>query len=131
MRATSDLYVLTSWLEGFVNINEIGSKILINKLNSLMNEAEVKRKLKQLLEDKVFGFKIKELEQFKVRLKEFYADNFTDHNINQAELEFDEMLNGSGHVKDNYIFYFCIGVLITILFYFPVTYNIPYGILYK
>jgi len=146
MRATSDLYISTSWLEGFSNINEIASRVLIQKISTLIlgDDAHIpgksinhtsghvghpaySKELIRKLEEKSFFYKKGELEDFKQKLKKFYADKFTDRNLALAEAEFDERLCGQNNLKDYFVFYFCVGVIIAIFVLLPVTIFIPNG----
>ena len=126
-RASSDLYVLTSWLEGFANINEIASRVLIKKMDNLLNSEAAPHDFTKILNQKQFVIKKQDIEDLKHKIKKYYAEQFTGNNLYQAEIDIDEKMNGSNNLKDNFVFYFCIGVLITLIFYLPISFYIPYG----
>jgi len=129
MRATSDLYINTSWLEGFANTNEIASRVLIQKIAKLNinTSTHLLKTLLKELDRQHFVNKVIELEEFKTEIKKYYAEQFTDNDLVLAESEFDERLNGPSNFDGNFVFYFCIGVLATIIMFWPIVFSIPYS----
>ncbi len=63
--------------------------------------------------------------QLKILIKLFYAEQFTDGNIQNAEAEIDERLEGIVKIKEIFISYVCLGMILAIILALPIIYFIP------
>ena len=124
-RALSSLYIYTSWLHSYHNINLLAIQKIQKKSKKILKKHNIKGLDKEFSKtDNNFKFFLilDTLVELRVNIKKFYAQQFTDNDLQKARKELHKGLIGSKTIKPISYFYF--GVIISfIIFYIFLCFN--------
>ena len=124
-RALSSLYIYTSWLHSYHNINLLAIQKIQKKSKKIFRNHNIKGLDNELKKaDKNFNFFLilDKLVDLRMQIKKYYAQQFTDNDIKKARKDLHKGLVGSKNIKPISYFYF--GIIISfILFYIFLCFN--------
>lgn len=107
-RVISDLYNSTAWLHSYCIINNIATQKVSKKAQSILEEmrcVEVMLELEVFCKDLHCFGDLDEISEFRKRIVQFYAQEFTESNISRAKKELESRMQGNKSKET-----FCLGI---------------------
>ena len=124
-RALSSLYIYTSWLHSYHNINLLAIQKIQKKSKKILKKHNINGLDKEFTKiDNNFNFFLilDKLVDLRMKIKKYYAQQFTNNDIKKARKELHKGLVGSKNMKPISYFYF--GIIISfIVFYIFLCFN--------